>query len=360
VPEEYGGEKTEQPTPTRRREARERGQVARSADLNTAVVLLAVFVTMNLMSGTIYSAMCQSFEAPIRAISSVELTEESVAFYTIQGLLFMAQLLVPIFAAVFALAIVSNIIQVGVVVTPQPLMPDLNRINPIKGFQRIFSARSLVRLGMSIGKLAIISAVLIATSYGEIKNLILLFDSSVQQITLYSAYIVFLLGIRASIVLLILAILDYGYQRWELERELRMTRQELRDELKRMEGDPKIRERRRSIQRQLAMQRMMANVPKAKVVITNPTELAVAIAYDEETMRAPTVVAKGADLIAARIREEAAKHNVPIVEKKPLAQALFKACEVGDEIPPALYQAVAEVLAYVYEITGRVPAAARA
>lgn len=357
MPEEYQGEKTEQPTPQRRREARERGQVARSTDLNTAVVLLSVFIALALMADLVFSSTKQLNEGVIGSMASVRINMDTLPKYALTGLLYLARFMAPLLGVVVTLALLSNLVQVGVVFTSKPLEPDLNRINPVKGLQRIFSIRSLVRFGMSLTKLLIIGSVLVYTAWGELGNLFSMFESDIETIISYSGYVVFLLGIRTGIVMLLIAILDYLYQRWEMERELKMTRQELKDELKRMEGDPKIRERRKALQRQLAMQRMMAAVPEAEVVITNPTELAVALGYEEDKMNAPQVLAKGADFMAARIREEAAKAGVPIVEKKPLAQAIYKACEVGDDIPPDLYQAVAEVLAYVYEISGRMPRA---
>jgi flagellar biosynthetic protein FlhB len=359
VPEEYAGEKTEQPTPRKRQEARKRGQVARSQDLNTSVVLIAVFVVLNLTAGPLLDNLKFINTTILGSLASVHLTIDTIPHYILSGFVLFMQMLLPVLGAVVVMAVLVNLAQVGLVISGEPMKPDLNNINPIKGLKRIFSLRSLMRLAMSLGKLAIIGSVLVLTALGELDSILMLFEMPIDKTITYSGYIVFLLGIRAALALLVISIFDYGYQRWEMERELRMTRQELRDELKRMEGDPKIKERRRAVQRQLALQRMMAAVPKAQVVVTNPTEIAVALAYEADDTPAPTVVAKGAGFMAQRIRDEAASHGVPIVEKKPLAQALFKSCEVGDEIPPELFQAVAEVLAYVYEISGRMPHAAR-
>ncbi|TET32151.1 MAG: flagellar biosynthesis protein FlhB [Planctomycetota bacterium] len=346
------GERTEQATPRKRQEVRERGQVARSADLATACVLLGIFISLWLFGNVVYNNL-QHLNRTVLGNISATFTRDEVWFYALAGLLMCLKVMLPIILVAFVLAFLANVIQVGWVFSTQPLIPDLNRINPVSGFKRIFSLRSLVRLFMSITKITVVSAVLVATIWSQIGVLFSLFQFSVNEAFLTGCRIVWLMGLQASLALLVLAVLDYLYQRWQFEREIRMTKQELKDELKKMEGDPKIKERRRMLQRQLALQRMMAAVPKADVVVTNPTEIAVALGYDDLKMEAPTVIAKGKEYVAERIRRIAKENGIPIVEKRPLAQALFKMCEVGDTVPPDLYQAVAELLAYVYELSGK-------
>ncbi|MHC4660958.1 MAG: flagellar biosynthesis protein FlhB [Planctomycetota bacterium] len=345
------GERTEPATPRKRQEVRERGQVARSSDLATSCVMLGIFLALWLFGSVVYTNL-QLLNRSILGNISVNFTREDVWFYTAAGLMLCLKIMLPVVIIAFVLAFLGNVIQVGWVFSWKPLTPDLQRINPVSGFKRIFSIRSLVRFFMSLMKITVVTAVLVATIWSQMGVLFNLFHYSVNQAFQEGCRIVWLMGVQASLALLILAILDYLYQRWQFEREIRMTRQELKDELKKMEGDPKVRERRRALQRQLALQRMMAAVPKADVVITNPTEIAVAIEYDQTAMEAPRVLAKGRAHMAERIRQVAKENGVPIVEKKPLAQALYKMCEVGDYVPPELYQAVAEVLAYVYELSG--------
>jgi flagellar biosynthetic protein FlhB len=255
-----------------------------------------------------------------------------------------------------------SILQSGFLFTGKTLQPSLNKLSPVRGAKRLFSRRSLVKLGVSIAKILILGSVAVWTVVDDVKKLMTLpwLDDPGQVVRLVRAvlFLVLDLGLKIGAVLLVLALIDYAYQRWQRIQDLRMTKQEVKDELRRMEGDPLMRSRRRQVQQQLAIQRMRRDVPGADVVVTNPTELAVALKYDAETMTAPRVVAKGAGYVARRIREIAVTHGVPIVERKPLAQALFRTCEVGDEIPPKLYRAVAEILAYVYELEGRRPARA--
>jgi flagellar biosynthetic protein FlhB len=249
-------------------------------------------------------------------------------------------------------AVAVNLAQVGFLFVAEPMAPNLDRIDPIAGLGRMFSARSVARLLMGLLKVVLVGIVVTLTIWAERSRLVGLLGHGFEEIVKYGTGMMLTVALRAVLVLLTLAILEYGYQRWQYERDLRMSKQEVREELKRFEGDPKIRERRRAIQRRLAMQRMMQRVPKATVVITNPTHLAVAIEYRKDEMEAPVVVAKGAEHLAQRIREIALDHGVPVIERRDLARALYKAVEVGQTIPVELYQAVAEVLAYVYRLKG--------
>ena len=347
------GDKTEAPTPRRLQEAREKGQVARSMDLSAAIGLLAGMLLLNWYGSTIL----RSFMAMTR--QSLNLEEAPTNGWTVidfAGRLFIkhgSAILLPFFLVLVVVAVVSNLAQVGFIFSGQPITPALSKLSPIKGVARLFSKRTAMRLLMSLTKVGVISVIAFITIKGFIPQLVGLSGLSFSEVVGRAANLVFILGLRIAVVLVILALFDYAYQRWQHQQDLRMSKEELKEELKRMEGDPIMRQRRRGVARQLAMQRMSQAVPKADVVITNPTELAVALKYDHDEMPAPKVVAKGAGYIAQRIRDLANEHGVPIVERKPLAQTLYKACDVGDYVPPELYKAVAEVLAYIFELAGK-------
>ncbi|NLX13228.1 MAG: EscU/YscU/HrcU family type III secretion system export apparatus switch protein, partial [Phycisphaerales bacterium] len=249
-------------------------------------------------------------------------------------------------------ALVSMFLQVGWLFSLKPLRPNPGKLNPLTGLKRMFGPRAFVQLVMGVAKMSLLGLVAYMTIRDEINTLF--FASSLHKLGILalSAQLVFRLGIRLALILLVLAIFDYIYQRHRTQKDIMMTKEEVKEEMKRMEGDPKVKQRRRQVQMDMAMRRIRAAVPKADVIITNPTELAIAIQYDAQSMSAPRVTAKGAGFLAQRIRELAIEHGVPIVERKPLAQALYKTVEVGQEIPAQFYRAVAEILAYVYELAG--------
>lgn len=347
------GEKTEAPTPRRLQEARERGQVAKSSDLTAAVGLLAGLMLLHSYSGAIGHHVMDLMRRCL-AVDQVPKDAWEVADAAWRfSLSHMVAMLAPFFLVLVVVAVAINLVQVGFVYTTRPITPNLEKISPISGFKRLFSVRTVVRLGMNLTKVAVIAAVAYFTIVADLPALVGLAGLDSVQVVSASARLVFLLGLRLAAVLLVLALLDFAFQKWQYQQDLRMSKEEVKEELKRMEGDPIMRQRRRAVARQLAQQRMSQAVPQADVVITNPTHLAVALRYDHETMAAPKVVAKGAGFIAQRIREIALAHQVPVIERKPLAQALYKACEVGDFVPEDLYKAVAEVLAYVFELAGK-------
>jgi len=346
-------EKTEAPTPRRLQEAREKGQVARSPDLAAAVGLLAGLVLLNIYGETIV----RGFQDAITQALRLDRVPADPALALDQGWRLVARhaavILAPIFLILVIVAVLANLMQVGFLFVAKPIIPSLEKISPLSGFKRLFSVRSAVRLLMSLSKVGIISVVAYFTVRQYLPNLVALTSLTFTEIIACGAHLSFVLGLRMALVLLLLALLDYTFQRYKWIQDLRMSKEELKEELKRMEGDPIMRQRRRGVARQLALQRMSQAVPKADVVITNPTHLAVALKYDMSSMAAPKVVARGAGYIAQRIREIALENGIPVIERKPLAQALYKACEVGDYVPPELYKAVAEVLAYVYELAGK-------
>lgn len=347
------GDKTEAPTPRRRTEARQQGQIARSTDLNSALLLLGGMVCLRWFGPRLMQSLLGLMRENLSISDGGQSATIDVTRMVAAAGMAILTAAGPIMLGLLLLALLSNVLQVGFLVTGQPLAPSLNKLNPINGFSRHFSTRTLVQLAMNCLKLAMVCFVAYTAVLDRWSQIFLAQETDGGEQALLISQIIYSVGLRLAIVLLVLAILDYGYQRLRYEKDLRMTKEEVKEEMRRMEGDPIVRQRRRRMQFAAAMQRIRKNVPTADVVVTNPTELAVAIKYDAELMRAPTVVAKGADYLAQKIREIAILHRVPIVEKKPLAQALYKTVEVGQEVPEQFYKAIAEILAYVYELSGR-------
>lgn len=349
------GEKTEPATSKRRQEMREKGQIPRSKELVTAVTLLISFWSMKLLSSYIFKdlvAIVRTFLNFPRDIDS-KFTNENLMQLYIQCLIVIGKVLAPILLIIVLVVVFVNYLQIGAVFTSKPLMPNLNKLNPFEGFKRLFSKRSFVELIKSIFKIGIVGYVVydyLADNYSIVPELL---NMNMESSVIFIGNTIINIGIRAAFVLLILSIFDYGYQIWDYEKSIRMSKQEIKDEYKLIEGNPQIKSKIREKQRQISLRRMMSEVPKADVIITNPTHFAVAVKYDANTSDAPMVVAKGKDLIAQRIKDTAKQNKVPVVENKPLAQALYKSVEIGEKIPAELYKAVAEVLAYVYSLRGK-------
>ncbi|MBN2581668.1 MAG: flagellar biosynthesis protein FlhB [Planctomycetes bacterium] len=351
--DESFGEKTEAPTPRRIEEARERGQVPRSVDLTAALILLAGMAALYLAGDSLGSSLLKTMQEMLEFEHAGTMDSQTVLVEFARSSHHFVVIVAPVILSIAVMAVLANLMQSGLVFTSHPLQPSLDKLNPLTGFGRIFSKRALARLAGNLLKLGGLSWVAYVAIRSDFDRIVALSDMSITEMLRNAGQVVVSLGFKLGAILLVVAVFDYLYQRWQYTEDLKMTKQEVREEMKRMEGDPMIREQRRHIQRQLAMQRMSAAVPKADAVITNPTHFAIAIRYDSDKMAAPQVVAKGADLVAKRIREIAMEHGVPIVEKPTLARALYKAVEVGQEIPMEFYQAVAEVLAFVYRISGR-------
>jgi len=360
MPETDFGERTEQPTFRRRRQARERGQVAKSQDLSAAIVLGGGLLLLNILGAGLADGLFRMMRDVLATAHGAEMSFAGARSAMLAVLTASAGVVLPLLAGLALVAVIGTLVQVGPVFSAHPLRPSLEKISPVQGLKRLFSARSLARLATSLLKVAVVGAVGYITLRSEIDRIVGLTGAPPAEVAAAYALLMLTLGLRVCLALVILGLADYGFQRWQHERGLKMTRHEVREELKEMEGDPYARARRRRIQRQLAVQRMMHDVPRADAVITNPTELAIALRYDAERMQAPRVLAKGAGHMARRIREVAAANRIPIVERKPLTRALYAQVEIGDEIPPDFYRAVAEVLAYVYQLTGRSPEAALA
>lgn len=347
------GDKTEAPTPRRLDDARKDGQVAKSTDFAAAAGLLAGLLLLRGFGPGVIKG-CSELMANALALDNTYVNAMAMMEHSWPMVLHsIAAMLLPFLLVFVVVAIVANLLQVGFLFSLKPVTPSFEKISPLKGLQRLFSLKTAVRMAMNLSKVGIIALVAYYTIRGYMPELIGIAGLSLNEVAGCGADLVFSLGIRLAVILMILALLDYAYQKWQHTKDLRMSKEEVKEEMKRMEGDPIMRQRRRGVARQLAAQRMSQAVPKADVVITNPTELAIALKYDHAEMSAPKVVAKGAGFIARRIRQIAIENDVPIVERKPLAQALYKACEVGDHVPPELYKAVAEVLAYVFELAGK-------
>lgn len=346
MPEDY--QRTEPATPRRREEVRRRGQVARSVDVNSALILLSILIFVRYAARYLLVPVLDTSSVLFRNAHNFSFSTESVSSYAASFLLILAKILAPVLVIAFVVALVSGLFQAGFVFSASPLAPTLDRMNPVTGFSRIFSTRSSVELLKSFFKIVLVGYVAYAGVRGEIGRFPSFTDASPLAAALFFGDLAYRIGLRIVLLLLFLALVDYAYQRYEFEKSIRMTKQEIRDELKQLEGDPLLRARIRQRQREIARRRMMMEVPRADVVITNPVHLAVALRYDPVSMAAPAVIAKGQRLIADRIREIAASHNIPIVEDPELARVLFKDCEVGSVIPGELYRAVAEILAWIY------------
>jgi flagellar biosynthesis protein FlhB len=346
------GEKTEPATTKKREEMREKGQIPRSKELTTSLILLISFWSMKLLSDFIFKDMILAVKSFLNFPKDIDsrFTTENLMQIFLQVMVILAKVLAPILLIIALVAIIVNYLQIGVVFTTKPLMPSLKKMNPIEGFKRIFSKTAFVELIKSILKIGIIGYVVYAYIDDNIKIVPELLNMNIQSTSVFIGNTIINVGIRAAVVLLILSVFDYGYQIWDYEKSIRMSKQEIKDEYKMIEGNPQIKSKIREKQRQLALRRMMAEVPNADVIITNPTHFAIAVKYDAKASEAPMVIAKGKDLIAQKIKETAKQNKVPVVENKPLAQALYKSVDIGEKIPSELYKAVAEVLAFVYSL----------
>jgi flagellar biosynthetic protein FlhB len=353
---EETGDKTEAPTPKRRQQAAEQGRVARSQDLVAAALVVGSMLMLKSYGGRLVKAL----EALLRDMLGAASLSDFRSLGAVEGLgrslVMMGQAMLPLLAGLLLIAVVCNALQVGLKFNPAKFQPSLAALNPLKGFGRVFSfsGRSPVQGLMTLLKFLAICGVAYSAVHDRMAKIVSCQALDYMEVFSLGATTVYDVALRIGLALLILAIVDYLYQRWKLERDLKMTKQEVKDEMRSMEGDPKLKMRRRQIAMQIAHNRLKKDVPTADVVVTNPTEFAVALKYDADTMRAPRVIAKGHGHMAVRIRQLAIAAGVPILERKPLARALYKLVEVGQEIPEDLYATVAEILAYVYELTGKV------
>ncbi|SFH62881.1 flagellar biosynthetic protein FlhB [Pseudobutyrivibrio sp. OR37] len=353
APDGEGGEKTEDPTSKKLSDARKEGKVAKSKEVVNGVSLLGFFLALRIFLGfagvrieEIFRWIYAFFPDIVNMKGGLTIQAFTGMFRGVLGKTLI--ILMPFLLIGFAADFVTNLVQVGWKPTLKPLEPKLSKFNPISGFKRIFSKQSIVNLILAIAKITLVFYIAYISIRDQAKTLFLFYDISLKAALSLIFQIIVDTGIKISVVYIALGLADYAYQRWKFKDDMKMTKQEVKDEYKNTEGDPQIKGKQRQRMMESSQRRMMSNVPKADVVITNPTHLAVAILYDNTKDDAPRVVAKGEDYLAKKIKDVAKESNVPIVENKPLARALYATVEIDETIPPELYQAVAEILAVVY------------
>jgi flagellar biosynthetic protein FlhB len=350
-------ERTEPASPRKREEARRRGHVARSADLSAAAVLLAGVLALEAAGGGLFAGLSASVTGVLGGLAEID-GEPGALAAAFAGLLRAALGgLLPLVLAGLAAAAAVGLAQSGFLFTASPMAPSLERIDPVAGFGRMLSGRSLARVLAGLLKLGVVAGVAALTLRGNWADLASLGVRPFEDGVAVGASTLLSLGLRCALALALLGLLDYAWQRHAWERDLRMSRAEVREELRRFEGDPATRERRNAVRRRLAAQRLALPVAEATVVVVNPAHLAVALAYDGASMDAPVLVAKGTNRAGERIREAALEHGVPVVERTDLARRLFKKVDLGQAVPPELYTDVAELLAYVARVRGLAKAA---
>ena len=354
-----GGEKTEEPTSKRLNDARKKGQVAKSKEIATGFTLLAFFITIRVMwrwLGTGFEAWFHFVYNKIPDLAQLPEGQLPMAgihtLYT-QTIIRMIIMMLPFLLVGFVVSFICGIVQVGWKWTFEPMKPKLSKMNPISGMKKIFSLESIFNLLLSVVKIALICIIVYAYWSGSEDSIFLLYGMPLSQGILRMGSDLIEMGIRVSVVYMIVAAMDFIYQKRKFHEEMKMTKQEVKDEMKDSEGDPQIKGKQRQRMREASMRRMMQQLPQADVVITNPTRYAVALQYIEGVHTAPVVLAKGKDHLAGRIKDVAAENDIEIVENKPLARMLYANVEIGEMVPPELYRAVAEVLAYVYQLKGR-------
>jgi flagellar biosynthetic protein FlhB len=343
-------EKTEPATSKKKREALEKGQVAKSQDVNSAMILLSGVLLVLFLGGSMVSQMkdtmgmiCKNlFYEDFNADTFIGLVMD-ISFKNLKGVL-------PIMGGFMIVGLIASYSQVGIVFSNKALIPDFKRLNPVSGIKKLISRRSLIKTAMSLLKLSIMGGIAYVSIMKDLEPLMELVSMRTEEIFSSASGLIFGITLKISIILLILALLDFLYQRWQHSKDLMMTKNEVKQESKQTEGDPLIKSRVKAAQREMSKKRMMQAIPDADVVVTNPTHYAVALKYDASTMEAPKVVGKGVDLIALKIREIAEKNNIPIVEDRVLARVLYSTVELDGEVPAKLYQAVAKVLSYVYQL----------
>lgn len=355
-----GGEKTEEPTSKKLEDARKEGQVAKSKEIANAFSILALFLILKVYLGNMGISFIECFQAVYSQIPDAikmyngNLPTEAIMVIIRSMMIQLIVIVAPVFLVGFAVAFICDVVQVKWKPTAKPLQPKFSKLSPLKGFKRIFSSNSLVELIKSFAKLLVIGYMVYSYLKGRAGQIFLLYDITLNQAIGLVGEIVVDLGIRIAAVYMVIAFLDFGYQKWKFKEDMRMTKQEVKDEYKNQEGDPQVKGKQKQRMREASMRRMMQQLPEADVVITNPTHYAVAIKYDPDKYDAPYVIAKGENYLAQRIKDIAKENDIEIVENKPLARMLYANVEIGELVPPELYQAVAEVLAFVYHLKGRV------
>lgn len=343
-------EKTEQATPRKLEEAQQRGQIPRSPEVQTVFTLMAGVTALAFTAGELWRGLSHAQFAILGHLGDINLTFDSLPGYFAGGVLVLAKLVAPVVIAVVVAGLLAGGIQSRFQTAPQALEPNWQRVDPLAGLKRVFTMQNAAPAALALIKLAAI----IGLSYGVIREIMTdpIFFAAIHpaRVAEFLAGSALKLTVRLVLVMLVIAAADYAWQYWRHHKNLMMTRQEVRDESKNSEGDQQVKARQRRRRTAGTQRKMLADVPYADVIVTNPTHLAIALRYDRRTMKAPKIVAKGARKFALRIRELAGQHQVPIIENKPLARMMFKHGRVGGEVPAQLYAAVAEVLAYVYRM----------
>tara|TARA_B100000427_G_scaffold327871_1_gene339619 strand:+ start:4594 stop:5667 length:1074 start_codon:yes stop_codon:yes gene_type:complete len=346
---EDSGEKTEEPTPHKLSELRKKGQVSKSKDFTSAVIVTVAYLSLKIFAPRIYSHIEEVMYLSLEFIGT-ELTF-SVALYLLGHVLVtFFYVIIPLLAVNLVTAIIVEFLQVGPVFALDPLVPNVGKLNPIEGFKKMFSMKQLVELFKSILKMAVVIWIIYSVLSQDFVLVLLSQELTVVQTLLIAGRLMFKIVIRVAIFYLIIAILDLFYQRAEYMKQNKMSKKEIKDEYKRLEGDPLVKQRQRETQRQMSQGRQMGAVPEADVVVTNPVHIAIAIQYKPNKMLAPKVIAKGKRLIANDIRKIAEEYFIPIVENPPLARNLYDSTEPGSDVPPMFYKAVAQILAFVYKL----------
>jgi flagellar biosynthetic protein FlhB len=353
MPSAYEQERTEAATPRRRQKARAEGHVAKSREVISSGLFLGIILFFTFSGTSLCQQMVEIARHALSTLGSVEISPASVHLLFVDYLRRVTSILLPLFLTIFVLSLATNVLQTGFLLLPQGLTPKFSRLNPWQGIQRLFSSQALTELCKSLLKIGLVGSIAFLFISAEVAHFFSLTGQGIEDIAWRLGSSALRLGTQTSYALIGLAILDYAWQRWQYEKSLRMTLQEIKEEKKQEEGNPQIKARIRSLMREMARKRMMEEVPKADVVVTNPTHLAVALHYQRQKMLAPQVLAKGAGYVAERIKAVAQEHAVPLVENKGVAQSLFKTVEVGETIPETLYKVVAEILAYVYRLKPR-------
>lgn len=347
--------RTEEPTEKRIGDTRKKGRVAKSIEVNTVLVLLTATVFFTYAGMYTLEGTLRIFREMFMISGEYQFTPASAQFLLAQVLYYMFAVILPFMVAMALVGVLANVWQNdGWIFSWEPLSPKFNKINPLTGWSRFLGKEGAANLVKSLGKLALIGTAVWYSIEGELDLIPLLLEANMAQALLILGKESLELFLLVLLTLVIIAAADFAYQKWQYKDQLKMTKQEVRDERKQMDGDPLIKQRIRQKQFEFFRRRMMAQVPKAEVIITNPTHLSIALRYDRMRDPAPMVVAKGAGHVAMKIREIAREHNIPIIEDKPLARTLFKSVDIGEQIPETLYKAVAETLAYVYRLKRKV------
>jgi len=350
---EQSGDKSQEATPHRKQQAREQGQVAYSQDLGSAGILIVGVLLLRSYGASIVNTAGTFMRHQLSTVGTLQIDSSNMIAQSQNLLGTIGKTMLPVLGLLALAGVFSSVLQIGFLFVPERLLPDFKRLSPLSGLGRILSLSGAMKLGFGMFKISIVAIVAAVVLYLNYEEIMYASALSARELAPFIIDLVLTTALWVGIALFLLAVADFAYQKWKHNQDLMMTRQEVVDEMKNMQGDPQVIARRRAVQRQMALNRMGDKVPQADVIVTNPTELAIAIQYDPETMAAPIVLAKGAGVLAQRIRRLALEHNIPVVERKPLARLLYKEVEPGHPVPDDSYAAVAEVLAYVYQLKGK-------